>query len=72
MSHVSEQTNGKGGEEEKKEDFGTRQKRVKTWNQLREKEKEHERMFIKTNKTARTHVYSRCDKIEKEKRCRMN
>jgi hypothetical protein len=39
-----------------------------------------ERMCIKTNKTARTHVYSRCDKIKKmtnrekkgKRRCRMN
>ena len=37
----------------------------------RERERERENVY-KTNKTARTHVDSRCDKIDWQRRCRMN
>jgi hypothetical protein len=53
---VCEQTNG----EQKKKNKTERKKVLESI----------ERMCIKTNKTARTHVYSRCDKIEKNDRQR--
>ena len=84
MSRVCEQTNEESKQKKKKK---KKKKMKKKMERTRQKKKNElgnwiiiERMCIKTNKTARTHVDSRCDKIKRmtdrkrrgKRRCRIN